>query len=71
MTIPANANSLHGWEVLVVDDDPKALKLMEILLTSHGVKVHRAENGQEGLEKALSLKPKFIITDLSMPVMDG
>jgi len=62
---------LNGWDVLVVDDDPMSLMVASMILKHHGASVHTAANGQEGLEMAKSLHPRFIISDLSMPVMDG
>lgn len=41
------------------------------LLQPIGFDISEANNGQEGLEKALSLTPDLIISDLVMPVMDG
>jgi two-component system, cell cycle response regulator DivK len=64
-------NALLNWDVLVVDDDPLSLQVANIILSYHGVKVSTAKDGQEGLEAAKSVRPKFIISDLSMPVLDG
>jgi CheY-like chemotaxis protein len=62
---------LKDWEVLVVDDDAMSLMVAMMILNHHGAKVHTATNGQEGLEMARLLRPRLIISDLSMPVMDG
>ncbi len=42
-----------------------------MLLSFYGAKVRTAVNGEEGYKKAGEVKPKFILSDLSMPVMDG
>lgn len=62
---------LNAWDVLVVDDDPKSLDVASRILSHYGAKVHQANNGQEALNLLDTLKPKFIVSDLSMPVMDG
>ncbi len=62
---------LKDWNVLVVDDDPMSLMVAAMILKHHGASVHTAANGEQGLEMAKSLQPRFIISDLSMPVMDG
>lgn len=64
-------NALLNWDVLVVDDDAMSLQVANIILSYHGVKVHMAKDGQQGLEAVKSVRPKFIISDLSMPVLDG
>ena len=64
-------NLLGQWEVLVVDDDPYSLQVATIILGHYGANVSTATNGQEGLEAARRLKPRLIIADLSMPVLDG
>jgi CheY-like chemotaxis protein len=66
-----NRDILKGWDVLVIDDDPKSLDVASRILAHYGATVHQAVNGQEGLEKVETVRPKFIISDLSMPVMDG
>lgn len=57
--------------ILIVDDRWENRSVVINLLEPVGFKVIEAGNGQEGLEKAREFKPDLIITDLSMPVMDG
>lgn len=61
------------WSVLIVDDSPTIRKVICELFTREGdfEVCGEAENGQEAIEKALDLKPALIVTDLSMPVMNG
>src|SRR5688500_15885845 len=62
---------LKGWKVLVVDDDPKSLDIAASLLAFYGATVDCAKNGQEGIDLAHKLRPDFMISDLSMPTLDG
>lgn len=62
---------LHEWVVLVVDDDPGSLEIAEMVLAYYGAMVLTAVNGREGLALMRKYRPRMIITDLSMPVMDG
>lgn len=57
--------------VLVVDDDPSVLKLLERDLTNAGYHVFTAVNGAEALEVLRTRGPRLVITDWVMPVMDG
>lgn len=61
------------WSVLIVDDSPTIRKVICELFTREGdfEVCGEAENGQQAIEKALDLKPALIVTDLSMPVMNG
>jgi len=61
------------WSVLVVDDNPTIRKSVCELFTCEGdFKVcSEAENGREAIEKAHQLRPALIVTDLSMPLMNG
>ncbi len=62
---------LQGQKILVVDDEPDNLEVVVVLLQMIDVDVLVAFNGQEGLEMTRENQPKFIICDLSMPVMSG
>ena len=62
---------LKDWQVLVVDDEPDSLEVAELLLEMCGATVITATNGRDGLEKAAQHRPRFILSDLSMPDMSG
>jgi len=57
--------------ILLVDDDPDLIEIYTEILEQLGHVVASASNGQAGLEVARKLEPDLIITDVSMPVMDG
>jgi signal transduction histidine kinase/CheY-like chemotaxis protein len=57
--------------VVVIDDDPSVLDLMERFLTKEGFSVSTASNGKDGVELARRLQPIAITTDVMMPGMDG
>ena len=58
-------------KVLVVDDTVDNLELLSLLLSRSGYHVLTAENGREGLEVARHNHPNIIISDVTMPQMDG
>ncbi|MBS1249141.1 MAG: Alkaline phosphatase synthesis transcriptional regulatory protein PhoP [Chloroflexi bacterium] len=58
-------------KILVIDDDPSAIELFQILLAMTDYDVLTASSGKEGIELARRLKPDLIILDLLMPRMDG
>ncbi len=57
--------------ILAVDDDEKALRIIEALLTPHGYQVIPAHDGQEALTTMTSTKPDLVLMDVFMPKMDG
>ena len=57
--------------ILVCDDDPVILRLLEVNLELEGFEVLTGNNGQEGVEVALREKPDLVILDIMMPRMDG
>jgi len=59
------------FKVLVVDDDPGIVKVIGIILSTHGHEVIKAHNGNEGLELAGREKPDVILLDIMMPDIDG
>lgn len=57
--------------VLIVDDDPKLLKMLQRTLVYENLKVLTATNGVEALPLVQSQRPDLIIVDWMMPKMDG
>lgn len=57
--------------ILVVEDVPNVLELLDVTLRFKGYPVVTARNGQEALEKIETDHPALIITDILMPKMDG
>ncbi len=57
--------------ILVVEDDPKSLKLIRDLLQISGFTTIEATDGEKGVELAKSKKPDLILMDIMMPKMDG
>jgi CheY-like chemotaxis protein len=64
-------NFMAEWDVVILDDEEDSLEVAEIILIEYGATVYTAVHGQAGLEMVRKVKPKLIISDLSMPVMDG
>lgn len=57
--------------VLIVDDDPDKLILLQFALTRAGYDVRTAEDGEEGLAAVASFDPDLIVSDIMMPRMNG
>lgn len=57
--------------VLIVDDIPDNLRLLETLLTNKGFQVFKANNGPEALSLLDLVQPDVIFLDIMMPEMDG
>lgn len=60
-----------GKKILVVDDEPDIVTLVESRLNANGYEVFTAYSGHEGLEKCKLLKPDAVILDIMMPEIDG
>jgi DNA-binding response OmpR family regulator len=57
--------------ILVVDDEPRYVRLMEANLISEGYQVLKASNGQEAVELVADQRPDLVLMDIMMPVLDG
>ena len=57
--------------ILIVDDRESNRELLTTLLGCENHSTAEARDGAEGLERARTLKPDLIITDILMPTMDG
>jgi two-component system alkaline phosphatase synthesis response regulator PhoP len=58
-------------KILIVDDEPDILELVEYNLKKEGYQVFTASNGQEGIALAKKVHPDLIVLDIMMPKMDG
>ena len=76
-TVPVNAISnvalqpLAGRRILVVEDSSDIRSLFEVYLKRAGATVETADNGRDGMVKALAGNFDALLMDLQMPVMDG
>jgi two-component system phosphate regulon response regulator PhoB len=57
--------------VLVVEDDPTILQLLEVNFEMEGFIVLRAEDGEQGLAVAKEARPDVVVSDVMMPKMSG
>lgn len=63
--------SLQNQTVIVAEDTYDDMQLISTILTHSGIKVKAARNGRDCLELIREEIPGLIVTDLSMPEMDG
>jgi len=66
-----NLNSNHSTVILVVDDIPANIQLLQNHLSSAGYRTLTASNGEEALSCAEKGNPDLVLLDVMMPVMDG
>lgn len=67
----ANQQNLSAWHILICDDHPANLKLLNILLQNLGLTVSQAENGQQAINKAQETAFDLIFMDIQMPTISG
>ncbi len=58
-------------KVLIVEDDPLMSRMYHKIFNFEGYEVEMAGDGEEGLEKAKSVKPTIMLLDVMMPKMNG
>jgi len=58
-------------KILIVDDDPIVLSVMESIISGQGFPSETATNGQQALDRLHKDKFSIVITDINMPVMNG
>jgi len=71
VTKAARGIDLNGLDVLVVEDDAASAFLVSHALSKHGARVNTAGNGSEALAMFEKKHCPVIVTDISMPGMDG
>ncbi|MGB1080666.1 MAG: response regulator, partial [Flavobacteriaceae bacterium] len=57
--------------ILLVDDEPDILEILEYNLSSEGYQVEKARNGVQALKKAIEWNPHLVLLDVMMPEMNG
>ena len=60
-----------GRVILIVEDDPRNLKLIRDLLQIRGYTTLEATDGKQGVDMARAKMPDLILMDIQMPVMNG
>ena len=58
-------------QVLIADDNTDARDTLATLFELEGYEVFRASDGQEAFDEAAAKRPRCVLLDLGMPVMDG
>lgn len=57
--------------ILVADDDPELVAIVEVALSSRGYRIATAKHGREALERIEQERPALVLLDMTMPIMDG
>lgn len=57
--------------ILLIDDNDDVLEMMGLILGRWGHEVHTAENGKEGVARAVELRPDLVLLDIGLPDIDG
>lgn len=69
---PASASStMRPYRVLIADDDPQGVELLEAYLSDTGYDVQTSADGEEALAKVQSWQPDLILLDVMMPKISG
>jgi DNA-binding response OmpR family regulator len=58
-------------KILIIEDDPATLRLVDYSLKQEGYQTITAANGLDGIRKALAEAPDLVILDVMLPGMDG
>ena len=58
-------------KILVIDDETSIRKFLKVSLEASNFEVHEAQNGKEGLQKIIEVKPSLVILDHGLPDMNG
>ena len=60
-----------GHTILIADDEPDIVEIIDYNLSQEGYEVHSAKDGDEAIQKAKKIKPDLIILDIMMPKKNG
>ena len=65
------SNPSENARILIVDDTPKNIQVLGMILKEANYLINVAQNGQQALESVKIISPDLILLDIMMPVMDG
>lgn len=68
---PAEHKASEHRRILIVDDEPQITRVLRTSLDAHAYDVRVANDGDTALQIANDWAPDLMVTDLSMPIMDG
>lgn len=71
MSLKLKPDALKGWKVVIIDDEPDSLEVVQFLLQRYEAEVFTALDGQLGLQLIRDIHPMFAVSDLAMPNMTG
>jgi DNA-binding response OmpR family regulator len=57
--------------ILVVDDDPQLRHVIQLALEEEGLAVETAADGRQALDQATRRRPRLVILDMGLPLLDG
>jgi CheY-like chemotaxis protein len=63
--------AVEARRVLIVEDNPDSRTILKMLLEVWGHEVEAAEDGREGVAKALAWRPEVAVVDIGLPYLDG
>lgn len=69
--LPPQDIDLAGMRILIVDDEPDARELLEMLLAQYGANIQAAASATEALSVMATFQPNLLVSDIGMPDMDG
>jgi DNA-binding response OmpR family regulator len=70
-TDPFTASLEERTSVLVVDDEPQVVWMLQFSLEAEGYQTFAARDGRMALDELRAHRPKLMLLDIMMPVMDG
>ncbi|MDD9972677.1 MAG: response regulator, partial [Candidatus Poribacteria bacterium] len=71
MNTEATPEPQEAAKILVVDDEPRNVRILQIQLNARGYTVYTAADGLQALEVVKEEMPDLILLDINMPKMDG
>ncbi len=69
--MPSLKNTQMTRKILIVEDSPDMVNMLQMLLKHRGYDSFTAKNGKEAVDMAASQLPDLILLDMMLPIMDG